>query len=337
MLIGLIILIICICILLLLVNKQHNNKHVFHKTTKKYIKNILPQDILISTRPIIKEKLVWVPPPIKYHHIKKDKGKIKEKDNIRDHKIIDNIKNNEFIKRIKDLDNKYTGNNIVNNNIIIDKDFNKNFENKVKHNFGKQYGMNSDNNNELKLDNNLSNKPGFNSGNKQGFNSGNKPGFNSGNKPGFNSGNKPGFNSGNKPGFNSGNKPGFNSSSHNSIYKSSHKEHFNKNNKPSIKQTTHLKSNKKIEHFDSYGYGSMIQHPKKNCPKLNMTQCLKFQNCGYITTYDFNNRCVPGDPHGPLDKKIKYQKYYHNDPFTRALIANDNHYRDMSEDVFDIE
>ena len=81
----------------------------------------------------------------------------------------------------------------------------------------------------------------------------------------------------------------------------------------------------------------MIQHPKKNCPKLNMTQCLKFQNCGYITTYDFNNRCVPGDPHGPLDKKIKYQKYYHNDPFTRALIANDNHYRDMSEDVFDIE
>ena len=207
MLIRIVILIICLCILLILINNQN-----YQKTTNNYVKNILPQDILISSRPLIKEKLVWIPPPIRYHHIRKDKGRIKTHDKIRDYKFIDNINtHNEFNKRIKNLDNKYTGNNIINN----------------KHS--------------------------------------------------------------------------------------------------------------KIEHFDSYGYGSMIQHPKKNCPKLNMTQCLKFQNCGYITTYDFNNRCVPGDPHGPLDKKIKYQKYYHNDPFTRALIANDNNYRDMSEDVFDIE
>ena len=217
MLIEIIILIVCICILLLLVNKQNNN-HIFHST--RYVKNIIPNDILISTRPIIKDKLVWVPPPVKYHHIKKNKGHIIEHSKIRDHKLIDNIHNNDFKNRINRFDNKYSG-----NNININRDFKK-----IKH-----------------------------------------------------------------------------------------------NNRP------------KIEHFDSYGYGSMIQNPKKNCQKLNMTQCLKFQNCGYITTYDFNNRCVPGDPHGPLDKKIKYQKYYHNDPFTRALIANDNHYRDMTEDVFDIE
>ena len=286
MLLEIIILIICICILLLLIKKQNNNKHIFHKTTKKYIKNILPKDILISSRPIIKEKLVWVSPPIKYHNIRKDKGRIKEHNKIRDHKLYNNVVNEkEFKKRISYLDNKYTG-----NNIIIDKDFNKNFEEKVKKDFGKKYNEKIiDNKNDL----------------------------------------KPSFNSEKNTKINHNNKPSFNQKYNNNSFKLN-KEHFTKKlNKPLNKP--------KIEHFDSYGYGSMIQHPKKNCPKLNMTQCLKFQNCGYITTYDFNNRCVPGDPHGPLDKKIKYQKYYHNDPFTRALIANDNHYRDMSEDVFDIE
>ena len=302
MLIGLIILIVCICILLLLINKQTNNQ-IFHKTTKKYVKNILPRDILISTRPIIKEKLVWVPPPIKYHHIIKHKGHIKEKDNIRKHKLIDNVKDIDF-KRIKVLDDKYTG-----NNLIIDKDFNKDFENNVKRNFGKKYGINPNEN---------SFKPG-----SSGHSGRNSSGF----------------------GRNSVRNSDRNSS-RNSVRNSNgfgihHKEHFKTKSKitteTTLKPSNHPNNHPKIEHFDSYGYGSMIQHPKKNCPKLNMTQCLKFQNCGYITTYDFNNRCVPGDPHGPLDKKIKYQKYYHNDPFTRALIANDNHYRDMSEDVFDIE
>lgn len=285
MLLEIIILNVCICILLILIKKQNNNKHVFHKTTKKYIKNILPKDILISSRPIIKEKLVWVHPPIKYHNIRKDKGRIKEHSKIRNHKLYDNVGKKEFKKRINDLDNKYSG-----NNIIIDKDFNKDFEKKVKKDFRNKYNeKNTDNKNDL----------------------------------------KPSFNSEKNTEINHDNKPSFNQEYNNNSFKQN-KERFTKKiykplNKP------------KIEHFDSYGYGSMLQNPKKNCPKLNMTQCLKFQNCGYITTYDFNNRCVHGDPHGPLDKKIKYQKYYHNDPFTRALIANDNHYRDMSEDIFDIE
>ncbi len=94
---------------------------------------------------------------------------------------------------------------------------------------------------------------------------------------------------------------------------------------------------KRKENFDSYGYGTVSPNPYKECPTKNMTNCLKYQNCGFITTKDFNNRCVAGDVHGPYDKKIKYHKYYHNDPFTRALIANDNDYRDMSKDIFDIE
>lgn len=100
----------------------------------------------------------------------------------------------------------------------------------------------------------------------------------------------------------------------------------------------YLLFNKNIyEHYDSYGYGSVVPNPEKQCPQKNMTNCLKFQNCGYITTKDFNNRCVAGDVHGPYDKSIKYHKYYHNDPYTRALIANDNNYRDMKNSVFDIE
>ena len=238
---------------------------------------------MISSRPIIKEKLVWVPPPIKYHNIRKEKGIIKEHNKIRNNKLIDNVKNNEFKKRINDLDNKYTGNNIV-----FDKDFNKDFEKIKKHN---------DKNKDKHANNHFSNPEKEKILEKDEKNYDNNMLSNN----------------------EKNNEKKYNPSSKS--------EHFTRKslNKP------------KIEHFDSYGYGSMLQNPKKNCPKFNMTQCLKFQNCGYITTYDFNNRCVPGDPHGPLDKKIKYQKYYHNDPFTRALIANDNHYRDMSEDVFDIE
>lgn len=98
-----------------------------------------------------------------------------------------------------------------------------------------------------------------------------------------------------------------------------------------------LINNKKMEHFDSYGYGSVVPYPEKQCPTKNLTNCLKFQNCGYITTKDFNNRCVAGDVHGPYNKSIKYHKYYHNDPWTRAVIANDNNYRNMKENVFDTE
>ncbi len=84
-------------------------------------------------------------------------------------------------------------------------------------------------------------------------------------------------------------------------------------------------------------YGTVAANPYKQCPTMNMTTCLRYQNCGFITTKNFNNRCVAGDVHGPYDKKLKYHKYYHNDPFTRALIANDNDYRNMKNDVFDIE
>lgn len=93
----------------------------------------------------------------------------------------------------------------------------------------------------------------------------------------------------------------------------------------------HFINKKSNEKFSDYGYVAMNM---KDCNDKTLTECLRFQNCGYVMTRDFNNRCVAGDVYGPYNKKIKYDKWYHNDPYTRALIANDNNYRNMRNYVF---
>lgn len=94
-------------------------------------------------------------------------------------------------------------------------------------------------------------------------------------------------------------------------------------------------ANNKHENFDSYGYGTVTPNPDKECPTKNLTNCLKYQNCVYIMTKDFKNKCVAGDVYGPYDKNIRYDKIYHNDPWTRSIVANDNDYKDTTVNVFE--
>ena len=80
---------------------------------------------------------------------------------------------------------------------------------------------------------------------------------------------------------------------------------------------------------------------KNECEGLQMNDCLKTDKCGYVTTNKFVNMCVPGDKNGPygnIEKylnKSEYFKWYYNDDYTRANIANDNNYRNMNRQIFD--
>ena len=70
---------------------------------------------------------------------------------------------------------------------------------------------------------------------------------------------------------------------------------------------------------------------KNECDNLTMTECLKNINCQYITnSKDFRlNKCLNSNI------KITDWKTYKDDDYTRALIANDNLYRDTNKSVFD--
>lgn len=70
---------------------------------------------------------------------------------------------------------------------------------------------------------------------------------------------------------------------------------------------------------------------KSLCNKLTMKDCLNNPNCKYITSSkDFRvNSCVN------VNDQSKDVRVYNNDDYTRALIANDNLYRDVNVSVFD--
>lgn len=76
---------------------------------------------------------------------------------------------------------------------------------------------------------------------------------------------------------------------------------------------------------------SEINKNKSLCNKLTMKDCLNNQNCKYITSSkDFRvNSCVN------INDQSKDVRVYNNDDYTRALIANDNLYRDVNVSVFD--
>ena len=67
------------------------------------------------------------------------------------------------------------------------------------------------------------------------------------------------------------------------------------------------------------------------CNKLTMKDCLDNPNCKYITSSkDFRvNSCVDNN------NDSKDVRVYNNDDYTRALIANDNLYRNINVSVFD--
>mgnify|MGYP004511271625 CR=1 FL=1 len=70
---------------------------------------------------------------------------------------------------------------------------------------------------------------------------------------------------------------------------------------------------------------------KSLCNKLTMKDCLNNPYCKYITSSkDFRvNSCVDSN------NDSKDVRVYNNDDYTRALIANDNLYRNVNVSVFD--
>jgi hypothetical protein len=64
----------------------------------------------------------------------------------------------------------------------------------------------------------------------------------------------------------------------------------------------------------------------KYCPKCEdqtLGQCMNCSNCGWYID-GFESGCIGGDTYSPYKRKV--DKWYHNDPYYRALISNDNDY-----------
>lgn len=83
------------------------------------------------------------------------------------------------------------------------------------------------------------------------------------------------------------------------------------------------------EHFNGK-YGNMCNN---DCGSKTMGQCLECADCGYCIN-DFSSQCVPGDVHGPYNGSCK--KWYQNDPFTRAVLSNDNNHINDDDEIFDV-
>lgn len=71
---------------------------------------------------------------------------------------------------------------------------------------------------------------------------------------------------------------------------------------------------------------------KDKCKNLTMKDCLDNKSCKYITSsQDFRmNGCMSVNE----EKNIDGMRTYKDDDYTRALIANDNLYRDTNRSVF---
>ena len=116
------------------------------------------------------------------------------------------------------------------------------------------------------------------------------------------------------------------------------------NNTSSItnKQTSSTYINVDDPTINSVAYGNnninhellqMPYHSDKpiNCSSLTMKDCLNTSTCKYITSSQefIESKCVSKD-----DKQnIEGLKTYTNDDYTRALIANDNLYRNITTPV----
>lgn len=79
----------------------------------------------------------------------------------------------------------------------------------------------------------------------------------------------------------------------------------------------YLYSQKK-EHFNTR-HGDYCN----KCIDKTMGQCLECSNCGWFIN-DFESGCTHGDASGPYNMTAK--KWYHNDPYYRSILSNDNDY-----------
>ena len=72
------------------------------------------------------------------------------------------------------------------------------------------------------------------------------------------------------------------------------------------------------------------------CYNLTLSDCINKKGCGYVLD-NHNGYCVEGDFKGPFKTKNKSFgfKWYYNDDYTRALIANNDNYRNLNNKVFD--
>ena len=121
-------------------------------------------------------------------------------------------------------------------------------------------------------------------------------------------------------------------------------DNIQNNNTSSItnKQTSSIDINVDDPTINSVAYGDnninpdllqMPYHSDKpiNCSSLTMKDCLNTSTCKYITSSQefIESKCVSKD-----DKQnIEGLKTYSNDDYTRALIANDNLYRNITTPV----
>lgn len=89
-----------------------------------------------------------------------------------------------------------------------------------------------------------------------------------------------------------------------------------------------LISLQKTENFNGK-YGNVCVE----CDSKTLGQCLECTDCGFCIN-DFWSGCVKGDVHGPYSGTCK--KWYHNDPFTRAELSNDNDSQFANEPIMDV-
>ena len=70
------------------------------------------------------------------------------------------------------------------------------------------------------------------------------------------------------------------------------------------------------------------------CSNLTLRDCLNTANCGYCMQDGFNSQCVAGTKDGPTGGHCG--KWYHNDTWSRAVLANDSDYDRYKElPIFD--
>jgi len=75
--------------------------------------------------------------------------------------------------------------------------------------------------------------------------------------------------------------------------------------------------NSSVEGFDGrYGWNCFT------CSGKTINQCYDCANCGFCLDKNGNGKCIPGDIHGPHDKKIHCSMWYHSDPYSRMLWYN---------------
>lgn len=72
-----------------------------------------------------------------------------------------------------------------------------------------------------------------------------------------------------------------------------------------------------VENFDGK-YG----HHCFTCSGKTINQCTECANCGFCLDSYGNAKCIPGDIHGPYDKRIHCRMWYHSDPYSRMLWYN---------------